>query len=497
MRAPRIVCVRAPDFGLAWWLSRHPEYAAQSVVQALGSQGSASVVAANSTACTYDVRSGLTVSQARARAPALHVEVRDETAEQERSRQVVTRLQTITPAVEEEVPGLWFLESLGQGRLYGDERSFIKRVFLVLKPFGVPVCVGLAGNRAVARVAALVSAPGSFVIVPEGSERKFLAALPSHHLAVPSLQPYLRALGLDTIHQVAELPTSQWAARFGASGETVQKLARGLEGLPFTPEALPDLLSQTEAFEFPLFCRITLVQRVEALLAPLLSRLASRQRAARSVRVNFDLEDGSSSSVVLALTRPTCVAGAFGRQLAHQLASLAPRAGVRGIVIHIVETDAVEVEQTVLSAPRKPTRVVPRELPTRASELRVPRVLSAALPEAAAEWCVPDGPPSRKRTRLKDEPHAELHCLSSVFGLRLYSPPRRITAVWSEGTLSALDGPDLCERVCSYRGPWIVSGGWWRQSFHRLYYEVDTANARYLVFYDRTGGHWHLQGVFD
>ena len=233
MPAPRIACVRAPDFGLTWWLARHSEYAALPVVQAQGSQGSALVTSVNATASSYDVRPGLTVSQARARAPALHVEVHDEQAEQQRSRRMVARLQTLTPAVEEEAPGLWFLESLGQGRLYGGERNFIKQVFLVLEPFGVPLCVGLAGNRAVARVAACVAAPRSFVIVPTGSERKFLATLPSRHLAVPAVQHYLRALGLDTIDQVAALPAAQWAVRFGASGEAVQKLARGLEGVAF------------------------------------------------------------------------------------------------------------------------------------------------------------------------------------------------------------------------------------------------------------------------
>ena len=200
--------------------------------------------------------------------------------------------------------------------------------------------------------------------------------------------------------------------------------------------------------------------------------------------------------MVLTVAKSTCATAPFGRQLARQLTSLAPRTGVRGLVIRILEADAAEVEQTVWSAPRRPARVVPNELPCRAGELRVPRVLSATLPEAAAAWRIPDEP-SRKRRSLGDEPDADLHCLTSAFGLRLFSPARRITVVWSEGRISTLDGPDLSERVCSHRGPWIVSGGWWRQPFHRLYYEADTARARYLLFYDRDGGHWHLHGLFD
>jgi nucleotidyltransferase/DNA polymerase involved in DNA repair len=495
MRVPRIACVHVPDFALAWWLARHPESAATPVVLAEGRQAGAPVVAVNAVARAYDVRPGLSVSQARACAKALHVQVRDLEAERDLSRRVVARLQTVTPAVEEESPGLWFLESLGQGRLYGGERNFIRRVFHTLDALALPVCVGLAGNRAVARVAAQVSSPRSFMIIPAGRERKFLAALPSHHVAAPALQPYLRVLGLDTIHQVAELPASQWTARFGESGAELQKLARGLEGSPFAPEALSEPRRQAEAFEFPLFCSVTLVQRAEALLAPLLAALASRQQAAHAVRVEFDLEDGSKSSWVLALAQPTCATAPFARQFAHRLTEQAPCAGVRGIVVQIEASAAAPVEQLEWSHP--PARVVPRELPTRSGEWRTPRALSAALPEAAAEWRAVDGKTPRATLPLSGEPEIDIPCLSSAFGLRLFSPAQRITAVWSEGVLTTLEGPGLRERVQATRGPWVVSGHWWRQPFHRLYYEVDTAGGRYLVYYDRAAGHWYAQGLFD
>jgi protein ImuB len=494
MRTPRIACVRAPDFGLAWWLSRHPDRSAQPVVQAEGSGGGASVTAVNHMAGSCDIRPGLTVAQARARAPALHVQVRDTEGERALSRQVVARLQTLTPAVEEELPGLWFVESLGQGRLYGSERNFIRKLLLLLQPFGVPLCVGLAGNRAVARVAAFVSAPGSFTVVPPGQERKFLAALPSHHLAAPSLQHYLRVLGLDTIHQVASVPAAQWAERFGASGEAVQELARGGGATPFAPEALADPLLQSEAFEFPLFCRITLVERAETLLSPLLALLSGRQQAARCVRVTLDLEDGSRTDFVLSLAKPTCASRPFGNQLTRRLSAQPPRSGVRGLVVHVTELNQAPVEQTTLTAS---TRLAQRQLPCRAEEWRVPRALRAAIPEAGAEWIVPGTERSGAHTRAETGSEADLHCLSSAQGLRLFSPPRRVNAIWSEGTLTALEGPDEHEQVCARKGPWAVSGDWWCRPFDRLYYEVETSSCRYLVFYDRCGGHWYRHGVFD
>ncbi len=493
MRASRIACVRVPDFALAWWLARHPEFSEVPVVLAEGQKAASPVLAVNSAAHAYDVRPGLSVSQARARAKALHVQVRDPKSEHDLSRRIVASLQSVTPAVEEDAPGLWFLESLGQGRLYGGERRFIRHVFDTLAPFALPVCVGLAGHRDVARVAAQVSSPRTFLIVPTGSERKFLAALPSHHAAAPSLAPYLRALGLDTMAQVAELPASQWAARFGSSGVQLQKLAQGLEGSPFAPETLTEPLRQEAAFDFPLFSSITLVERAEALLTPLLAVLASRQEAAYAVHVEFDLENRENVSWELALSTPVCVTAPFARQLSHALGLQPPRAGVRGIVVQIESSGAAPVEQLEWS--HRPERVVPRELPHRSGEWRTPRALSAALPEAAAEWH-PTEAPTPKAGLLADAP-IHLPCLSSAFGLRLFSPPQRVTAVWSNGALSTLESPALHQRVQAYHGPWVVSGHWWRQPFHRLYYEVDTAGPRYLVYYDRAAGHWYVQGVFD
>lgn len=494
MRIPRIACVRAPDFSLTWWLARHPEYAASPVVLAEGRKAGAPVVAANATARAYDVRPGLSVSQARARAPALHVHVRDPDAEHDLSRQIVTRLQSLTPSVEEESPGLWFLESLGKGRLYGGERPFIKRVFSALDPWGLPVCIGLADNRAVARVAAQVASVRSFVIVPPGRERKFLAALPSEHTAMPELAPYLHALGLSTMQQVAELPASQWAARFGRSGVKLQELARGLEGSPFAPEKLSEPLQRAEAYDFPLFSSPTLVERTETLLALLLSTLSSRQQAAHTVCVDFDLEDGSKSSRELSLAQPSCISTPFARQLAQKLKEQALRAGVRGVVVRIESVSAAPVEQLEWS--RRPARVVPRELPHRSGEWRVPRALSAPLPEAAAEWRPVDAPTPRAELPLADA-SVELACLSSPSGLRLFSPPQRVNAVWAGDVLSKLEGPSLQQRVQTCRGPWVVSGHWWRTPFHRLYYEVNTAGGCYLVYYDRATGHWYVQGLFD
>ena len=110
---------------LARWLARHPESAAEPVVLVESRQAGAAVLAVNAAARACDVRPGLSVVQAKSRAAALHVQVRDPQAEQDLSRQIVTLLQTVTPAVEEESPGFWFLESLGRGRLYGGERRFI------------------------------------------------------------------------------------------------------------------------------------------------------------------------------------------------------------------------------------------------------------------------------------------------------------------------------------------------------------------------------------
>ena len=209
MRNRRIACVRVPDFGLQL---KSPTQQAPVV---LASAPSGTILAVNVGARSLYVQVGMTVAQGQARVPDLQVEVRDKKREQQASRQVVQKLQTLSPCVEAEAPGFYYLEALGQGRLYASERAFARRLIAAVQNCGFLATVGVAGHRSAAGAAALISQPGTSTIVPPGRESKFFAGLPVERLKLPDeMHAQLHALGLSTVAQVAAIPASDLAERF-------------------------------------------------------------------------------------------------------------------------------------------------------------------------------------------------------------------------------------------------------------------------------------------
>jgi protein ImuB len=492
----RVVCVRAPDFGLQLWQRAHPPAGPGPVVLAETDRPGATVLSVNKAGRAAGIRCGMTVTGAQGRAPGVHTVVRHLAAEQRASRQIVTRLQTLTPAVEEDAPGRWFFESLGQGRLYKNERAFLGRVFTLLRGQGFQICAGLAGNRSTARVAADISAVDSFTIVPAGQEQKFLAALPVEHLPLsPEIRHHLHNLGLCTMAQVAAVPGAEFAARFGREGEAACKLARGEDVHRFQPESLPDVLLHTRVFEFPLFSQAMLLREVMGVLLTLLAVLRTRSKALVRVRVTFDLEHRVQEQAILSLAHPSSSTAPFQRQLQQELSTRSWDVGVRGVAVEVLETGAPPSEQMRLATDRRGTRPgdgTPHMSSARSSGLRIPGARSAPVPEASIHWAEPGD-------RTGGQPKTvTVCCLPQTAGLRLVQPPRRIELAWSDGTLVALAGIGATERVHQRSGPWTVSGSWWAAPFDRLYYKVDTERHRsYLLFYDRRGGHWYWHGLFD
>ena len=155
-------------------------------------------------------------------------------------------LAGFTPAIEgatdPESPafGRVLLGIEGLARLWGDEPTLtarvVARVAAVLP--GSPRA-GIAGTRFGAAVAAATSdAPPRPGIVPDGpgAEAAFLAPLPVSLLpADEALRARFRLFGLERMGDLARLPRSAVATRFGAAGGELHDLAGGLDGRPLVP----------------------------------------------------------------------------------------------------------------------------------------------------------------------------------------------------------------------------------------------------------------------
>jgi DNA polymerase-4 len=114
----------------------------------------------------------------------------------------------------------------------------------------LPCSVGLARTRLVAKVASDQAKPRGLVWVPAGSEERFLAPLGVRK--IPGIgkvtEAGLRALGIETVGQLAARQHEKLVEEFGQWGTALYRKARGEDAYEFFVDAEPKSISHNHTF---------------------------------------------------------------------------------------------------------------------------------------------------------------------------------------------------------------------------------------------------------
>jgi DNA polymerase-4 len=167
------------------------------------------------------------------------------------SEQVMAIFASYTPLVEPISLDEAFLDVSGSAAAFGDGAAIgraIKR--RVLEETGLVVSVGVATNKLVAKVASDLRKPDALVVVPPGEEAAFLAPLPIRRLwgVGPRAQRSLAEYGVETIGQLAALPSGTLHRRFGRHGDDLSARARGIDRAPVAPFGTPKSVGHEHTF---------------------------------------------------------------------------------------------------------------------------------------------------------------------------------------------------------------------------------------------------------
>ncbi|MFB6888242.1 hypothetical protein ACFCX4_02870 [Kitasatospora sp. NPDC056327] len=139
---------------------------------------------------------------------------------------------------------------------------------------------------------AAVLAARAGVLVPAGRTAEFLAPYPVAALGDAVLAELLDRLGLPTVGAFAALPAESVADRFGPSGTTAHRLARGLQPRPLVPRAEGPDLSVEQRFDPPEPLAEPLVFVARTLAERLHQRLAGAGLTCQRVAVEVECADG-------------------------------------------------------------------------------------------------------------------------------------------------------------------------------------------------------------
>jgi DNA polymerase-4 len=198
--------------------------------------GSGVVLAASYEARAYGVRTAMSGGQARRLCPqAIVVEPRM-SAYAEARKAVFTVFEHTTPLVEGLSIDEAFLDVGGLRKISGPPTDIAAPLrHEVLAQFGLPITVGVARTKFLAKVASGVAKPDGLLVVPPDGELDFLHPLPVRRLwgVGPVTADKLNNRGITTVGEVARLPESRLVSILGqTSARHLHALARGHDPRP-------------------------------------------------------------------------------------------------------------------------------------------------------------------------------------------------------------------------------------------------------------------------
>lgn len=186
-------------------LTRRPELRGRPLVV-----GGGVVLAATYEARRFGVHAPMPVGEARRRCPGLVVVGGRFADYAEASRRVFAIFRRFTPVVEPLSIDEAFLETAGVVRLFGPPTEIARRLkAAVREEAGLPLSVGVARTKFLAKVASRRAKPDGLLAVDPQSELAFLHPLPVGALwgVGPVTEARLARFGIRTVGELAELPS--------------------------------------------------------------------------------------------------------------------------------------------------------------------------------------------------------------------------------------------------------------------------------------------------
>ncbi|MEX2622707.1 MAG: DNA polymerase IV [Acidimicrobiia bacterium] len=316
--------------------------------------GSGVVLAASYEARAFGVRGAMGGSLARRLCPqAIVVEPRI-SAYSEASKAVFEVFNDTTPLVEGLSIDEAFLDVGGLWKISGTPTEIAVRLrSRVLEQVGLPITVGVARTKFLAKVASGVAKPNGLLVVSPDRELAFLHPLPVERLwGVGSVTAgKLHGRGISTVGEVAELAEATLITLLGrGSGRHLHALAHNRDPRPVQVGRRRRSIGSQRA----LGRSRRSPEAVDAILIGLVDRVTTRLRKAgrvgRTVMLRLRFDDFSRATRSYTLPEPTAQTHTILAALQGLLATATPMIEMQGLtligisVANLDDDSAVQLE---------------------------------------------------------------------------------------------------------------------------------------------------------
>jgi DNA polymerase IV len=271
--------------------------------------GGGVVLAASYEAKAFGIRTAMGGAQARSLCPWAVVVPPRMSAYSEASKAVFAVFEDTTPLVEGISIDEAFLDVGGLRRVSGAPAEIAVRLRAAVRErVGLPITVGVARTKFLAKVASAVAKPDGLLVVPPERELEFLHPLRVERLwgvgAVTAAKLHDR--GISRVGQVARLPEAALVAMLGrASGRQLHALAHNRDPRPVRVGRRRGSIGSQRALGW----RPKTLADVDAALVGLVDRVTRRMRDAgrvgRTVVLRLRFEDFSRATRSHTMPRAT------------------------------------------------------------------------------------------------------------------------------------------------------------------------------------------------
>jgi DNA polymerase-4 len=299
--------------------------------------GAGVVLAASYEAKAYGVRTAMGGKTARQLCPRAVVVSPRISAYSEASKAVFEVFEDTTPLVEGLSIDEAFLDVGGLRRLSGTPTEIATRLrHAVLERVGLPITVGVARTKFLAKVASGVAKPDGLLVVPPDRELDFLHPLPVERLwgVGPATAEKLHDRGITRVGEVAELAEGALVSMLGrASGRHLHALAHNRDPRPVLVGRRRGSIGSQRALgrsrQTP--------EAIDAVLVGLVDRVTRRMRGAgrvgRTVVLRLRFDDFSRATRSHTLSRATAQTHAILNTVRGLLATSAPMIRRQGLTL--------------------------------------------------------------------------------------------------------------------------------------------------------------------
>jgi len=467
------------------------------------------------------VRAGMSLAEARALCAALEVLAWDDAALSAAITEATAMFVQASPQVSPVAgaPGMWWIGASGfavGARVAGGsgERAFAQALLAIAQRWHPHARVAIADTCVAARAATWASATFGrdadnrtlVQIIRRGGDAAYLASAPLTLVPMDTeMRDALRALGVRTVGQLADLDAGDVEQRWGDEGLTAWRLSHGddprrpvLARFDEQAHVAMELGSPAGTMEPVLFLVRPGIER-------LVNQLVSQGRAIASLSITLTLDDARGAlpnaqahtvTREIRLPRPLARPAPLFERCRGLLARWPLTAPVTTVRLTVLLTSPLAGEQgNLLNTSWKDPGAADAALERVRAELGPDVVVKPAIrdgyaPERSGEWHEGDdsalGTPQAPNAP-SETTHSTLRLLESAEKVDVDrdSEPRRI--FWRGRALT----------VSNAIGPERLSGDWWSDGYSRDYWrcESDEECGELVLYHDAAG--WWVQGWYD